>query len=61
MFVVEVEEAIAQGRFRGESYAIGKQKYRFFPFKKIRETFGGTLFVNASSSVARTTNERIFH
>ncbi len=38
----------AQGRFRGESMLYSEVEYRF-PLQKNKETFGGTLFLNANS------------
>jgi hypothetical protein len=49
----------AQGRFRGESMAYSEAEYRF-PLQKNKETFGGTIFLNASSFSSKTTNEKLF-
>lgn len=49
----------AQGRFRGESMAYSEAEYRF-PLQKNKETFGGTIFVNAASFGSKMTNEKIF-
>jgi hypothetical protein len=51
--------AYAQGRFRGESMAYTEAEYRF-PLQKNKETFGGTVFVNAASFSSRDTNEKLF-
>ncbi len=50
--------AYAQGRFRGESMVYSEAEYRF-PLQKNKETFGGTVFVNAASFSSRTTNEKL--
>lgn len=49
----------AQGRFRGESMVYSEAEYRF-PLQKNKETFGGTLFVNASSFSSKSTQEKLF-
>jgi len=49
----------AQGRFRGESMAYSEAEYRF-PLQKNKETFGGTVFLNAASFSSQTTNEKLF-
>jgi hypothetical protein len=49
----------AQGRFRGESMAYSEAEYRF-PLQKNKETFGGTIFVNAATFGSKMTNEKIF-
>lgn len=51
--------AYAQGRFRGESMVYTEAEYRF-PLQQNKETFGGTVFVNAASFGSRTTNEQLF-
>lgn len=51
--------AYAQGRFRGESMVYTEAEYRF-PLQKNKETFGGTVFVNAGSFSSRDTNEKLF-
>jgi hypothetical protein len=48
----------AQGRFRGESMVYSEAEYRF-PLQKNKETFGGTVFVNAASLNSKTTGEKI--
>lgn len=48
----------AQGRFRGESMVYSEAEYRF-PLQKNKETFGGTVFVNAASFNSKTTGEKI--
>ena len=48
----------AQGRFRGESMLYSEAEYRF-PLQKNKETFGGTLFFNASSFSSKMTNEKL--
>jgi outer membrane protein assembly factor BamA len=50
--------AYAQGRFRGEGMVYSEAEYRF-PLQKNKETFGGTVFVNAASFSSRTTNEKL--
>jgi hypothetical protein len=50
--------AYAQGRFRGESMVYSEAEYRF-PLQGNKETFGGTVFVNASSFSSRTVNEKL--
>lgn len=49
----------AQGRFRGESMVYSEAEYRF-PLQKNKETFGGTIFVNAASFGSKMANEKIF-
>jgi hypothetical protein len=51
--------AYAQGRFRGESMVYTEAEYRF-PLQQNKETFGGTVFVNAGSFSSRETNEKLF-
>ncbi len=48
----------AQGRFRGESMVYSEAEYRF-PLQRNKETFGGTVFVNAASFNSKTTGEKI--
>jgi hypothetical protein len=48
----------AQGRFRGESMIYSEAEYRF-PLQKNKETFGGTVFVNAASFGSKTVNEKL--
>lgn len=48
----------AQGRFRGESMVYSEAEYRF-PLQRKKETFGGTVFVNAASFNSKTTGEKI--
>ncbi|RPA68996.1 hypothetical protein EF405_04045 [Cyclobacteriaceae bacterium YHN15] len=50
--------AYAQGRFRGESMVYSETEYRF-PLQRKKETFGGTVFVNAASFSSRTVNEKL--
>lgn len=50
--------AYAQGRFRGESMVYSEAEYRF-PLQKQKETFGGTVFLNAASFSSRTVNEKL--
>jgi len=50
--------AYAQGRFRGESMVYGEAEWRF-PLQKNKETFGGTVFVNAASLNSKTTGEKL--
>ncbi|RIW12591.1 hypothetical protein D0X99_18950 [Algoriphagus lacus] len=52
--------AYAQGRFRGESMVYGEAEWRF-PLQQNKETFGGTVFVNAGSFSSKTTNEKLFN
>lgn len=49
----------AQGRFRGESMVYSEAEYRF-PLQRTKETFGGTLFINASSFSSISTQEKLF-
>lgn len=44
--------AYTQGRFRGEDLLYGEIEYRF-PFQKAKETFGGVVFVNATTASNR--------
>jgi outer membrane protein assembly factor BamA len=48
----------AQGRFRGESMVYSEAEYRF-PLQRNKETFGGTVFVNAASFNSKSTGEKI--
>ncbi|EAZ79753.1 BamA/TamA family outer membrane protein [Algoriphagus machipongonensis] len=48
----------AQGRFRGESMIYSEVEYRF-PLQKEKDTFGGTLFFNASSFGSKMTQEKL--
>lgn len=50
----------AQGRFRGESMVYTEAEWRF-PLQQNKETFGGTVFVNAASFSSKTTNEALFN
>jgi len=50
----------AQGRFRGESMAYSEIEYRF-PLQKTKDTFGGTVFVNAASFSNRDLNKALFN
>lgn len=49
----------SQGRFRGESMVYSEAEYRF-PLQKNKDTFGGTLFVNAASFGSKFTEEKLF-
>ncbi|MEP1086909.1 BamA/TamA family outer membrane protein [Algoriphagus sp.] len=49
----------AQGRFRGENMVYSEAEYRF-PLQKNKETFGGTVFVNAASFGSKLTGENLF-
>lgn len=49
----------SQGRFRGESMVYTEAEYRF-PLQKNKETFGGTVFVNAASFGSKLTQENLF-
>ncbi|SFT39008.1 Surface antigen [Algoriphagus locisalis] len=49
----------SQGRFRGESMVYSEAEYRF-PLQKNKDTFGGTVFVNAASFGSKMTNENLF-
>ena len=51
--------AYAQGRFRGESMVYGEAEWRF-PLQREKETFGGTVFLNAASFSSKSTNEKLF-
>ncbi|MDR7127816.1 hypothetical protein J2X69_000144 [Algoriphagus sp. 4150] len=48
----------SQGRFRGESMVYSEAEYRF-PLQKNKETFGGTIFVNAASFGSKLTQENL--
>ncbi|MDN3204798.1 BamA/TamA family outer membrane protein [Algoriphagus sediminis] len=50
----------AQGRFRGESMVYSEVEYRF-PLQRTKDTFGGTVFVNAASFSNRDFNESLFN
>jgi hemolysin activation/secretion protein len=50
----------AQGRFRGENMVYTEAEWRF-PLQQNKETFGGTVFVNAASFSSKTTNESLFN
>lgn len=50
----------AQGRFRGENMVYTEAEWRF-PLQQNKETFGGTVFVNAASFSSKTTNEKLFN
>jgi hypothetical protein len=52
--------AYAQGRFRGESMVYTEAEWRF-PLQHNKETFGGTVFVNAASFTNKTTREKLFN
>ncbi|SEF40451.1 outer membrane protein assembly factor [Algoriphagus boritolerans] len=49
----------AQGRFRGENMVYGEAEWRF-PLQQNKETFGGTIFLNAASFSSKTDNEKLF-
>ena len=48
----------AQGRFRGENMLYAESEYRF-PLQKEKETFGGTVFVNANSFGSKYSGEKL--
>lgn len=48
----------AQGRFRGESTVYSEAEYRF-PLQRNKNTFGGTVFVNATSFSSKIDNEKL--
>ena len=50
----------SQGRFRGENMVYTEAEWRF-PLQKNKETFGGTVYVNAASFSSKTTNESLFN
>lgn len=50
--------AYAQGRFRGESMIYAETEYRF-PLQREKETFGGSVFINAASFDSRTTGVKL--
>jgi hypothetical protein len=50
----------AQGRFRGENMVYSEAEWRF-PLQQNKETFGGTVFVNAASFSSKTGNESLFN
>lgn len=50
----------AQGRFRGENMVYSEAEWRF-PLQQNKETFGGTVFVNAASLSSKTGNEALFN
>lgn len=50
----------AQGRFRGENMVYSEAEWRF-PLQQNKETFGGTVFVNAASFSSKTGNEALFN
>ena len=49
----------AQGRFRGENMVYSEVEYRF-PLQRSKETFGGTVFVNANSFSSKYNSEKLF-
>ncbi|MFN3999307.1 BamA/TamA family outer membrane protein [Algoriphagus sp.] len=49
----------AQGRFRGENMVYGEAEWRF-PLQQNKETFGGTVFLNAASFSSKIDNEKLF-
>lgn len=49
----------AQGRFRGENMVYGEAEWRF-PLQRNKETFGGTVFLNAASFSSKMDNEKLF-
>lgn len=49
----------AQGRFRGENMVYGEAEWRF-PLQQNKETFGGTVFLNAASFSSKMDNEKLF-
>jgi hypothetical protein len=50
----------AQGRFRGENMVYSEAEWRF-PLQQNKETFGGTVFVNAASFSSKSNNEALFN
>lgn len=50
----------SQGRFRGESMIYSEAEYRF-PLQKNKDTFGGTVFVNAASFGNKMASENLFN
>ncbi len=51
--------AYTQGRFRGEDLMYGEIEYRF-PLQKQKETFGGVVFVNATTASNRNADINLF-
>ncbi|TAJ08174.1 hypothetical protein DMA11_21485 [Marinilabiliaceae bacterium JC017] len=51
--------AFTQGRFRGEDVWYGESEYRF-PLQKNKETWGGVVFVNATSASNRLNDINLF-
>lgn len=51
--------AYTQGRFRGEDLWYGETEYRF-PLQKENETFGGVVFINATSASSRLNDIDLF-
>lgn len=49
----------AQGRFRGENMVYGEAEWRF-PLQQNKDTFGGTVFLNAASFSSKMDNEKLF-
>ncbi len=47
-----------QGRFRGESMLYSEVEYRF-PLQREKDTFGGTVFLNAASFSSKLTGEAL--
>ncbi|TFV94281.1 hypothetical protein E4S40_09605 [Algoriphagus kandeliae] len=48
----------AQGRFRGENMLYSEVEYRF-PLQQNKETFGGTIFLNANSFGSKFNGEKL--
>ncbi|MCS5489987.1 outer membrane protein assembly factor [Algoriphagus limi] len=48
----------AQGRFRGENMLYSEVEYRF-PLQQNKETFGGTIFLNANSFGSKFNSEKL--
>jgi hypothetical protein len=51
--------AYTQGRFRGENLMYGETEYRF-PLQKHKETFGGVVFLNATTASNSDANIGLF-
>jgi outer membrane protein assembly factor BamA len=51
--------AYTQGRFRGQDMIYGETEYRF-PLQKEKETFGGVVFLNATTASNRDANINVF-
>jgi hypothetical protein len=51
--------AYTQGRFRGQDMVYGEAEYRF-PLQKTKETFGGVMFLNATTASNRDADINLF-